>query len=132
MKVKRGIRRFPARKTALIVWGHGEGRLGIGMDDVGGNHIEVDQLGASLAQVKQALGRKLDVFGTDSCFMQTAGVAYELRDSADVIVGSEETVPDESYPYDAILGPLVSNAGMDAEAFGGLMVDAYGARYKGK
>lgn len=128
---KRGIRRFPARKTALIVWGHGEGRLGIGMDDVGSNHIEVDQLGASLAQVKQALGRKLDVFATDACFMQTAGVAYELKDSAEVIVGSEETVPDESYPYDMILGPLVSDSGMDAEALGGLIVDAYGARYKG-
>lgn len=129
---KRGIRRFPARKTALIVWGHGDGRLGIGMDDVGRDHIEVDRLGASLAQVKQALGRKLDVFATDACFMQTAGVAYELKDSADVIVGSEETVPNESYPYDTILGALVSNPGMDAEALGGLMVGAYGALYKGK
>lgn len=129
---KRGIRRFPARKTALIVWGHGEGRLGISMDDVGGSHIEVDQLGASLAQVKQSLGRKLDIFATDSCFMQMASVAYELKDSAEVIVGSEETVPDDSFPYDAMIGPLASNAGMDAEAFGGLMVNAYGARYKGK
>lgn len=130
--VKRGIRRYPAKKTALIVWGHGEGRLGIGMDDVGRNHIEVDQLGASLALVKQALGRKLDVFATDACFMQTVGVAYELKDSADVIVGSEETVPNESFPYDTILGPLVSSPGMAAEAFGALLVDAYGARYKGK
>ncbi len=129
---KRGMRRFPAKKTALIVWGHGEGRLGIGMDDVGRNHIEVDQLGASLAQVKQALGRKLDVFATDACFMQTAGVAYELKDSVDVIVGSEETVPDESFPYDNILGSLASNPGMGAEAFGSLLVDTYGVRYKGK
>jgi hypothetical protein len=126
---KRGLRKFPARKVALVVWNHGAGRLGIAYDDVSQNHMEVDQLGRALAQVKQALGRKIDVFATDACLMQMAAVAYELKDSASVIVGSEETIPGDSYPYDTILGPLAANPGMDAEALGALMVDAYGAHY---
>ncbi len=127
--VKRGIRKFPAQKVAVVVWNHGAGRLGISYDDVSKNHMEVDQLGAALAQIKQALGHKIDVFATDACLMQMAAVAYELKDSAAVIVGSEETIPGDSYPYDAILGPLAANTGMGAEALGALMVDAYGAYY---
>jgi len=52
--VKRGIRRFPAKKTAVILWNHGAGRLGISFDDVSNNYMEVDQLGGALAQIKQA------------------------------------------------------------------------------
>ena len=127
--VKRGVRKFPAQKVAVILWNHGGGRLGISFDDVSKNHMEVDQLGAALAMIKQALGRKIDVFATDACLMQMAGVAYELKDSATVIVGSEEEIPGDSYPYDTILGPLAANTGMDAEALGALMVNAYGAHY---
>ena len=126
---KRGLRKFPAKKVALVVWNHGAGRLGIAYDDASQNHMEVDQLGKALAQVKQALGHKIDVFATDACLMQMAAVAYELKDSASVIVGSEETIPGDSYPYAAILGPLAANPGMSAEALGALMVDAYGAHY---
>lgn len=126
---KRGLRKFPAKKVALVVWNHGAGRLGIAYDDVSQNHMEVDQLGRALAQIKQAVGHKIDVFATDACLMQMAAVAYELKDSANVIVGSEETIPGDSYPYDTILGPLAANPGMDAENLGALMVTAYGAHY---
>ncbi len=126
---KRGLRKFPARKVALVVWNHGAGRLGIAYDDVSQNHMEVDQLGRALAQVKQALGHKIDVFATDACLMQMAAVAYKFKDSASVIVGSEETIPGDSYPYDTILGPLAANPAMDAEGLGALMVNAYGAHY---
>ena len=127
---KRGLRKFPAKKVALVVWNHGAGRLGIAYDDVSQNHMEVDQLGRALAQVKQALGHKIDVFATDACLMQMAAVAYELKDSANVIVGSEETIPGDSYPYDTILGPLAADPAMDAEALGAVMVNAYGAHYR--
>jgi hypothetical protein len=126
---KRGLRKYPAKKVALVVWNHGAGRLGIAYDDVSRNHMEVDQLGKALAQIKQAVGHKIDVFATDACLMQMAAVAYELKDSANVIVGSEETIPGDSYPYDTILGPLAADPGMDAEALGALMVNAYGAHY---
>jgi hypothetical protein len=127
--VKRAARRFPARKTAVIIWNHGSGLLGISSDDVSKNHMEVDQLGRSLARIKRALGKKIDVFATDACTMQMAEVAYEFKDAAEVIVGSEEIVPVASYPYETILGPLAENPGMGAEALGEIMVDAYGAYY---
>jgi hypothetical protein len=128
--VKRAARRFPAKHTAVIIWNHGAGRLGIAYDDVTKNHMEVDQLGRALGQVRQFLGRRIDVFATDACLMQMAGVAYEFKDAAEVIVGSEEVIPGDSYPYDAILGPLAANPGLNAEQLGALMVDAYGDYYR--
>ena len=128
--VKRGIRDFPAKKTAVILWNHGAGRLGISFDDVSNNSMEVDKLGRALAQIKKALGgRKIDVFATDACLMQMASVAYEFKDSAEIIVGSEETIPGDGYPYTAILGQLSAAAGMGAEQLGQVIVDAYGASY---
>jgi len=130
--VKRAVRRFPAKHTAVVIWNHGNGRLGIAYDDVSRNHMEVDQLGRALGQVRQFLGRRIDVFATDACLMQMAGVAYEFKDAADVIVGSEEVVPGDSYPYADILGPLAANPGMNSEQLGALMVDAYGAYYNSR
>jgi len=128
--VKRGIRDFPAKKTAVILWNHGAGRLGISFDDVSNNSMDVDKLGRALAQIKKALGgRKIDVFATDACLMQMASVAYEFKDSAEVIVGSEETIPGDGYPYTAILGRLSAAAGMGAEQLGQVIVDSYGASY---
>ena len=127
--VKRGIRQFPAKKVAVIIWNHGGGRVGISWDDASKNHMEVDQLGRAMAQIKQALGRKVDLFATDACLMQMAEVAYELKDSAVTIVGSEEVIPGDSYPYEAILAPLVANPSMSDEALGKDIVDAYGAHY---
>ena len=126
---KRAIRRYPANKLALVIWNHGAGRLGISYDDMTKNHMEVDQLGQGLAQIKSELGHNINVFATDACLMQMAAVAYELRNSADVIVGSEEVIPGNSYPYDTILGQLGVNTGMNAEQLGVVMVDAYKASY---
>ncbi len=127
--VKRGLRKYPAKKVALILWNHGAGRLGISFDDVSKNYMEVDRLGAALAMIKGVLGRNIDVFATDACLMQMASVAYELGKSADVIVGSEEEVPGNGYQYTSLLGRLSADPSMGAEALGRAMVETYGASY---
>lgn len=128
--VKRALRNgYRAKKTALILWNHGAGRLGISFDDVSKNHMEVDDLGRALDQVNQALGRKLDVFATDACLMQMASVAYEFRDKAEVLVGSEEVIPGNGYPYTPILTRLATAPDMEAEELGRVIVEAYGASY---
>jgi hypothetical protein len=129
--VKRGLRNYPAKKVAVILWNHGAGRLGISFDDVSKNYMEVDRLGAALGLIKKALGRKIDVFATDACLMQMASVVYEFKDSAEVIVGSEEEIPGNGYNYTALLGQLSANPGMDAEGLGRAMVDTYGNSYGG-
>ena len=127
--VKRGLRRFPAEKVAVMIWDHGYGRKGLAYDDLSGNHIEVGQLGLAMSRIKRELGRNIDIFAADACRMQMAEVAYELKDSVSVVVGSEGNIPADSYPYADILARLNADPGMPAEELGASIVDAYGSYY---
>src|SRR5437764_14766030 len=40
---------------------------------------------------KKKIGRNLDILGMDACLMSMAEVGYQLRDSADYTVGSEQS-----------------------------------------
>ncbi len=113
---KWGVKNYPAKHYMLIVWGHGLGRRdpesdigvgqerGISFDDSTGNFIRNSQLGRALKDI----GVKLDVYASDACIMQMASVVYEIKDSAEFIVGSEETIFTFSFPYEAILKRLDS------------------------
>lgn len=121
---RKNIARFKPEKVMLIVWNHGSGRLGIAFDDVSKNHMEVNQLGMALKQI----GRRIDIFATDACLMQMASVVHELKDSADVILGSQEVIPGPGFPYDDLIGILDSNDSADGAA--SAFVDAYYAAYQ--
>ncbi|HBE88031.1 MAG TPA: hypothetical protein DDW67_02695, partial [Elusimicrobia bacterium] len=126
---RRNILRFPAKKVLLVVWNHGSGTLGIASDDVSGNKISVRDLGRALGQIKSAKGGKIDVLATDACLMQMAGVAYELKDHADVVVGSEEIIAGPGYPYHTMLAAINADPGMDAAGMGRALVSRYDAAY---
>ncbi len=125
---------YPAKKYMLILWNHGSGweksrRLagvakGISYDEQSGNHINTPQMGLIL----KALG-KTDVIGTDACLMQMAEVDYEIKDSVDYIVASEETEPGDGYTYDLFLGPVVAKPTMTAMEVGKAAVNGYGDHY---
>jgi len=124
---------YPAKRYMLIFWNHGAGwtkgdmrpiTRGISYDEQSGNHINTPQMG----QIMKALG-KTDVIGTDACLMQMAEVNYEIKDSVDYIVASEETEPGDGYTYDLFLGPVVANPAMSAMEVGKAAVNGYGNHY---
>lgn len=127
-----GKKNFPARRYLLVVWNHGNGwkrghkpaaaQRGISFDDETGNHITTPELARALAQAGG-----VDLLALDACLMQTAEVAYEVRDYAPVVTASEETEPGEGYPYDVILNALNASPAMPAEEIGRLIVGAYKA-----
>ena len=80
--------------------------------------------------IMKALG-KTDVVGTDACLMQMAEVDYEIKDSVDYIVASEETEPGDGYTYDLFLGPVVKNPAMSAMELGKAAVNGYANHYDG-
>jgi hypothetical protein len=67
--------------------------------------------------------------GMDACLMSMIEVAYQICDTAMVMVGSEEVEPGEGWPYETILKTLVANPGMSAAALGKTVVDRYLASY---
>lgn len=99
-----GMQKFPARHYFVDVWNHGNGwapaiSRDISVDDHTGNAISPQQLGQALAAFSDALGRKIDVYGSDACLMAMVEVYAEMLDSVDYAVGSQELEPGEGWPY---------------------------------
>lgn len=64
-----------------------------------------------LAQAKQKLGgRNIDILGFDACLMAMGEICCQVNESVNYLIACEDTVPDESWPYDTILKLLVANA----------------------
>lgn len=110
---------YPADHYMLVVWDHGGGFRhmdprglvrDISWDDTsGGTSISIPQLAASLQAIKAFNGgANIDIVGMDACLMAMAEVAYEVRESADYMVASEETEPGDGWPYDLFLARLVA------------------------
>lgn len=133
-----GMATYPARRYALVVWNHGSGwdkrrgildPRGISYDDTNDNHITTPQLESAVAEIAGIIGRPLDVLGFDACLMNMVEVAYQVRRSVGVIVGSEETEPGDGWPYDRLLGKLAASPTMDGAALGRVIVGEYAASY---
>ncbi|MDD3627368.1 MAG: clostripain-related cysteine peptidase, partial [bacterium] len=72
---------------------------------------------------------KFDVIAFDACLMQMLEVIYEIRDHAEVVVGSEETEPGFGYPYDDIFNDLKSDTTMTSIEFGQVIAGNYVESY---
>ena len=103
---------YPAKKYMLIVGGHGSGwrgvkppaGRGISYDDVSKNHISPAELALAIKA-----GGGVNVYASDACLMQTIEVIFDLKDSAEYIVGSQETTPGSGYNYEVFLKALAAN-----------------------
>lgn len=127
--VRRVLPRFPAKKKALIIWNHGGGIGGIASDDIHGSMMNLKNLSRTLRGLVSSYG-KFDVIATDACLMQMASIAYEFKDYANVVIGSEQPIPGNGYPYFGLSRILaVSGSGMDGRAFGQMLVSGYGQAY---
>ena len=61
----------------------------------------------ALALAKNSIYQKIDILGMDSCNMNMIEIGYDLRDSVDFLVASQDDIPDASWPYDRIIKKLV-------------------------
>jgi hypothetical protein len=153
---------YPADRYALILWNHGSGwwedaksraagpagrrphqplfkhsfpqaHRSICYDDTsGGDALDNRELRVVLAGFCALLGRKIDLLGMDACLMNMVEVAYQLRDSVNVIVGSEIEEPFDGWPYAEILSRLTARPRQDATAFARWIVKSYLSSYQGK
>jgi len=159
---KWAVDNYPADRYALILWNHGSGwwedaksraagpagrrphqplfkngfpqaHRSICYDDTsGGDALDNRELRVVLAGICALIGRKIDLLGMDACLMNMVEVAYQLRDSVNVIVGSEIEEPFDGWPYAEILTRLVSRPRQDAATFARWIVKSYLASYQGK
>jgi len=112
-----GVRTFPADHYCLVLWNHGAGwrkvpiTRGFSYDDETDNHIETIQMPSALVHPEN---RKWDLVMMDLSLMQMIEVAYENKDVADLLLGSQESPPGEGLPYDLWVQRAVSNPDISA------------------
>lgn len=104
---------YPAERYGVIIWNHGNGwrrkpakgsiTRAVSYDDQTGNAIQTWQLPEAFA------GQKFDFIAWDASLMQMIEVAYEIKDHADFVIGSEESPPAAGYPYDDIFQVFKAN-----------------------
>jgi Clostripain family len=102
---------------------------GIAYDDGAGDCLDNRELKQVVAHAHRVLGRPLDIVGMDACLMTMLEVAYQVRDHARVLVGSQELEPGAGWPYTAVLGDLVGRPAMTPAELGATIVRRYAEFY---
>jgi len=135
-----GAKNYPAKHYFVDIWDHGNGwhiqshrlsPLDLSWDDNTGHYITTQQLGSALTAASQAIGQKIDLYGSDACLMAMVEVATEVAPVVNTFVGSEEVEPVDGWPYDALLSRW--NATPDAQAtdVAKILTEEYVKSYQG-
>ncbi|KKQ33119.1 MAG: Peptidase C11 clostripain [candidate division TM6 bacterium GW2011_GWF2_37_49] len=129
------VKNYPANNYALVLWNHGSGiedfyrgvtknilpqskwlnltpsslERGILYDDTQGTCLTNQGLTSALTQIKQLLGKNLDLIATDACLMAMVEVTYQMKGLVNTFVGSQQTIPGNGYPYSKFIKPLSLN-----------------------
>ena len=123
-----GLERYPAQNVLVVVWGHGHGfqdlTKSIGDDTESNASIDMPELKQALAaSLKKSGVEKVAILGFDACLMSVLEVAFELKDVAHFIVGSQQTERADGWPYEEVLKEMKKSP--QPLALGERIVDAY-------
>ena len=120
--------KFPSDKLAVVMWDHGYGWRYTCWDQHTDTEISMPELRNAIT----GAGVKIDALGFDACNMAMAEVVYELgkTDLVDYVIGSEETIDQDGWPYDGAIDPLVDDSDMTPEKFSSVIVDAWTRYYR--
>ena len=132
--LKSAIRAYPnAGQVIVSLVGHGSGWYpdalpgqpsawdgqpgGLLWDEHPRSYLTTKALGQALRWAHQVTGVKVDLLYLDACLMAMSEVAYEVSDSVDYVLASENWSW-AAFPYDAYLSPAVLDGAQTASAIG--------------
>lgn len=125
---------FPAKKTMLDLQDHGFAWRGLCKDETNGNTLmSLQQIAKALTDIKAANnGKGVDIISCDACNMASVEMAYELRNTAPILLASETTVPFDGLPYQMFITQLMANPGMTPTQLSTTIVHDYVIYYGSK
>jgi len=117
---------FPAQHYALVLWNHGDGVGGFGLDDFHpDSKISFSQLQQSYQTIRSQLAKPLDIVLYDACLMGTIEVAEMTASLTPIMAASTDTIPAHGLDYQFLLSNLISNPVSDGIGFGKLAKAGY-------
>ena len=124
--IRWGVENYPARKYMLVLWDHGNGSLGLIIDDLfGGDTLYLHELDEALA----AANVHFEAVLLDACMMSSLETAQILAPYADWMIASEELVSGYGTAFRQWLQALFQNPGCDGEKIGCVICDNTEAKY---
>lgn len=85
-----GMKKYPAKHYALVLWDQGAGFRGSIADDETKSLIDNRELADLLKEVEISSGHRMDLVNFSGRLMGQAEVAYELKDCVSYMVGAED------------------------------------------
>ncbi|HUS09449.1 MAG TPA: clostripain-related cysteine peptidase [Pyrinomonadaceae bacterium] len=103
-----GIQKYPAHSYLVVLAGHGGGieENFLLRDENPNGTISLREIKDVFRCIHDDFGVVIDIVGLDTCLMSMAEVAYQLKDNAGILIGSEGYSPLGGWPYRAILEML--------------------------
>lgn len=119
---------YPADRYILVLWNHGGGYTGLLSDETssGGNPMSVGDLPTALNGVGA-----IDLIDFDMCLMGGYETLVKIKNLTSFAVFSEQTVPGEGNPYDAIVNAVQGNPDATTRAVADAFVEQFHASYSG-
>ena len=99
-------------------------------DTSGGDALDNSELKNVLTNACTVIGKKIDILGMDACLMTMVEVAWQLRDSVEILVGSEIEEPNDGWPYAEILQFITAKPKSKTHIIAKEVVKQYVASYK--
>ncbi|MEZ4268910.1 MAG: clostripain-related cysteine peptidase [Myxococcota bacterium] len=97
-----GLTTYPADRTMLILWDHGGGWEGFGVDETtaGKPLLKLNTIRKGISQgLADADKERFDIIGFDACLMANAETALVLAPYGEYLLASEETEPGHGWDY---------------------------------
>jgi hypothetical protein len=127
---------YPAERYALFIWGHGTGWRGginnsnlpepvkaVAFDDASGNYMTLPSFGRAVA------GKGLSVIGFDTCHGALLEVAYQIRNSAELFVGSEGEIMSTGWDYTTLFTGFLSKENLMVSDLGNAIENQFSKQY---
>jgi hypothetical protein len=107
---------------------------GILFDDSQLTYLNAQGLATAFSRIKSEVmgGRKIDIVGMDACLMAMLEVGYQIKDSVNYLVSSEDTEPGEGWSYSGFLKTLCALPAVEAPSFANAIVNAYANFYQSR
>ncbi|WP_026653459.1 clostripain-related cysteine peptidase [Butyrivibrio proteoclasticus] len=119
--------KYPSDHQMLVLWNHGAGPFGYGVDSIYGDMMSLTDIRTALSKVysPNINNAPFDIIGFDACLMSTIEVTHALYGFADYYCLSEETEPGDGWDYTPVLTAMTEDPTMNAAMVGRCIADAY-------
>lgn len=101
-----GMKEFPAKNYAVVIYGEGGGMAGAGVDEETGHRLTPSGIQQAFLEAKMATGEDVDLVAFDSDHMGGLETAAQLKDSASIMVASEAGLNLGSLQLDMVMKDL--------------------------